>query len=269
MWTRGGLKAKAKEMLRGTYWQAFLVSLVIASIGGHYSGASSGGLSVARSIGNIFKAYFNLGILTNTSLNVIVEAYLMIIITFIVTFLIFILITGIIAMAIRVFIGYALEVGGRKYYIQAAEGESMMGYLGFCFKDGRYSKILGAMLLRSLYTILWSLLLIIPGIIKWYAYRMVPYILSDNPDIGAKRAIELSNEMTKGEKLDMFILDLSFVGWYFLGAFAFGLGVAFVKPYEDATNTQLYLYLRDEAVKLGLTTTAELNFVQEVECYEF
>ena len=115
------------------------------------------------------------------------------------------------------------------------------------------------MFLRDVYLFLWTLLLIIPGIIKGYAYRMVPYILADNPNIGAARAIELSDQMTKGEKLDIFVLDLSFLGWILLGSLACGIGVLFVNPYVEATNAELYAALKDKAYRNGLCTPAELG----------
>ena len=92
-----------------------------------------------------------------------------------------------------------------------------------------------------------------------YAYRMVPYILADNPNIGHRRAIDLSNQMTMGEKFEIFVLDLSFLGWYLLGVLAFGIGVLFVQPYYDATNAELYFELRQQALDRGLTTAEELR----------
>mgnify|MGYP006295230481 CR=1 FL=1 len=89
-------------------------------------------------------------------------------------------------------------------------------------------------------------MLIIPGIIKSYAYRMVPYILAENPKIGHRRALDLSNKMTRGEKWKIFVLDLSFIGWFILGALFFGIGVFFVQPYYDATNSELYIKLKKE-----------------------
>ncbi|HMA58988.1 MAG TPA: DUF975 family protein, partial [Halanaerobiales bacterium] len=102
-------------------------------------------------------------------------------------------------------------------------------------------------------------LLIIPGIIKYYAYRLVPYLLAENPDLGHKRAIQLSQDMMKDEKLKVFILDLSFLGWFILGALFFGIGVLFVQPYYDATNAELYIKLRVKALNNNLTTEEELR----------
>ena len=100
------------------------------------------------------------------------------------------------------------------------------------------------MLLKDVYIFLWTLLLIIPGIIKMYSYKFVPFILADNPKIGCARAIELSGNMTNGEKWNIFVLDLSFLGWYMLGMMACCIGVLFVKPYYYTTKTELYFELR-------------------------
>ena len=155
-------------------------------------------------------------------------------------------------------IGYPLEVGGRKYFILSSQGDVNLGYLGFAFQRGRYLNVILIMFYRGLLIFLWTLLLIIPGIVKSYAYRMVPYILADNPRIDYRRAVELSNQMTMGYKLDIFILDLSFIGWYLLGALAFGIGILFVRPYEDTTNAELYLVLRKNALEQGMCAYEEL-----------
>lgn len=243
MWTREMIKTRAKSVLKLNYWKSFVVSLVILFVGGSQNGG--GGSSGGRS---------NLNNLRNYGNSVNSEALR--IVTGIVVFMASL---AIIMLILRVFVGYMLEVGGRKYFIRAAEGETDMGHLGYCFSEGRYISVLVTMLLRSIYTFLWTLLFIIPGIIKSYAYRMVPYILADNPSIGYNRAIELSNEMTRGEKWDIFVLDLSFIGWYLLGSLALLIGTLFVNPYSDATNAELYLILRKNAIDGGLTTYEELS----------
>jgi uncharacterized membrane protein len=87
----------------------------------------------------------------------------------------------------------------------------------------------------------------------------VPYILADNPDMKAGRAIQLSKEMTDGEKFDIFVLDLSFFGWFILGILLLGIGILFVQPYYDSTNAELYLKLREKALENNLTTNQELG----------
>lgn len=242
MWTRGLIKERAKGVLKFNYWKAFVVSLVIVIAGGNSNGG--GDISITREYSNFENTFIG-------HVEMMFGSFTL----FLVSIVFFLII-------LRVFIGYMLEVGGRKFFIRAAEGESYMGYLGYCFHEGRYFSVFITMLLRSIYVFLWTLLLIIPGIVKSYAYRMVPYILADNPSIGYNRAIELSNEMTKGEKWNIFVLDLSFIGWYLLGALAFLVGVLFVQPYDDATNAELYLILRQDAIARGLTSYEELNMTE-------
>lgn len=252
MWTRELLKNRAKAVLKISYWNAFVVSLVLAFIGGSDNSSidinnfnwsfgnktpSSGFSPFSENITSIFP--------------------FLLLITFVVVIIIFVL-----AFAFRILLGYPLEVGGRRYFVQSAQNNINLNYLGYGFGFGRYFNIIKTMLWRSIVTFLWFLLLIIPGIIKTYAYRMVPYILSDNPNIDYKRALELSDKMTDGEKLDMWILDLSFIGWYLLGTLLFFVGVLFVMPYENATKAELYLELRQNALDQGLCSYEELRIKQ-------
>ena len=114
------------------------------------------------------------------------------------------------------------------------------------------------MLWRAFLNFLWFLLLIIPGIVAAYAYSMVPYILGDNPNIGYRRALQLSTEMTRGHKFHMFLLDLSFLGWLLLGVLALFIGVLFVMPYINASQAELYLMLRRNVIATGVSNNVEL-----------
>lgn len=241
MWDRVQLKTKAKKVLKKNYWKAFLISFIIMLVGGH----SVGGNNVSSNNVRWNMKHGNIQYEAITSSIILVIAIIAVI------------------SLIRVFLGYILEVGGRKFFIRAAEDDSDMNYLGFGFSGSRYREIIKTMFVRSILTFLWTLLLIIPGIVKSYAYAMVPYILADNPNIGYRRAIELSNDMTMGYKLDMWVLNLSFIGWYLLGVLTFGIGTFFVIPYEDATNAELYLELRENAVRRGMCTCGELNLRSE------
>lgn len=96
----------------------------------------------------------------------------------------------------------------------------------------------------GLYTTLWSLLFIIPGIIKAYEYSMIPYLLAENPNMSKQEAFAISKELMDGNKFNAFVLDLSFILWNFVGALALGLpGVFFVNPYVQLTNVELYVKL--------------------------
>ncbi len=99
-------------------------------------------------------------------------------------------------------------------------------------------------LLASLFLILWSLLLIIPGIIKSFSYSMVPYIVADNPKIDAIAAITKSREMMDGNKLRLFKLYFSFIGWYILALLTFGIGFLFLMPYVKTAVTNFYVEMQ-------------------------
>lgn len=242
MWTRRSLKSRSKSVLKGNYWKAFLVSLIIGIVN---SGGAGGTNSATENINNDYPSGGNIpGSIINDST---------------IRWVIFLLVIIAIILVIRLIVGYSLEVGGRKFFIRASEGESDMGHVLYGFKNKRYTNILKTMFTRDLYLFFWTLLLIIPGMVKSYSYRMVPYILADNPHMDRKRAIQLSNQMTMGEKANMFILDLSFIGWYILGILALFIGVLFVAPYQNATEAELYLVLRENAISKGITNNQELN----------
>ena len=94
--------------------------------------------------------------------------------------------------------------------------------------------------LTMVFTVLWTMLLVIPGIIKAYAYSQAFYVLAENPGIGAREALRRSEAMMKGHKMEMFILDLSFIGWHLLASITFGIAYIWVLPYINATKTNFY-----------------------------
>ena len=96
------------------------------------------------------------------------------------------------------------------------------------------------MFLVMLFTFLWSLLFIIPGIVKCFSYSMTPFILEEHPELGANEAIDHSRAMMKGHKFDLFWLLLSFIGWGFLCLFTFGIGYLWLVPYMDTSISAFY-----------------------------
>lgn len=102
------------------------------------------------------------------------------------------------------------------------------------------------MCLMDLKTLLWLFLFIVPGVVKAYEYSMIPYLLAENPNLSASEAFSLSKQMTTGQKMDLFVLDLSFIGWGFLGLICCGIGLLFVQPYPEATKAEVYLILKQQ-----------------------
>lgn len=103
---------------------------------------------------------------------------------------------------------------------------------GFCQK-----------LLRMLYIALWSLLLVVPGVMAAYSYAMTPYILAENPGMRASEAIALSKERMRGHRWELFCLDISFIGWSILASLAANLGHLALNPYTAAARAAFYRQL--------------------------
>ena len=103
-----------------------------------------------------------------------------------------------------------------------------------------YKNIVKIMFIRNLKIFLWSLLLIIPGIVKGYEYRMIPYLLAENPELTANEAITRSKEMMDGNKWRLFCLNFSFIGWDILAMFTFGIGNLWLNPYKEAAKAAFY-----------------------------
>ena len=164
-----------------------------------------------------------------------------------------------IGIAVKIFLCNPVEVGARRFFMISRENTARVGELGFAFKNS-YMNVVKTQFLRDLFTSLWSLLLVVPGIIKSYEYRMMPYILAENPDIDYKDAFRLSKEMMDGEKWNTFVLDVSFIGWVLLSAITCGiLALFYVTPYTNLTNAELYAVLREKVLVNGASSTYELK----------
>jgi len=224
MWKRSQLKFAAKSDLRGFYWLSFAVCLVANIL----SGGIGGGIN------------YNLGGDSDSLVSNPISPFF-IVFVFIVSLIILVF-----SLAFSVFISNPIIVGKSRFFVHINENDRNFATLFSAFKKGSYISVVKAMFFTYLFIFLWTLLLIIPGIIKSYSYRMAPYILSENPNLHYEEALSISRQMTDGEKLKMFILDLSFIGWFILGFLALIVGILFVLPYYEATWAQFYLNMRNK-----------------------
>jgi len=237
MFDRGTLKSNGKAAFTRNYWKCVLAGFLLTLAEGS-RGGSSGGSSAASRGGNGYGS--GMGSSASSELSNIMS----IIAAFLVIVLIVALVVLAISIALKVFVFNPLAIGTNKYFVQnAINPDTSLSVMGDGFKFG-YGNGAKIMFLRDLYTFLWSLLLIIPGIIKSYEYMMVPYLLADDPEMTAEEAFAKSKSIMDGNKLDVFILDLSFIGWKLLGILTCGLlDLFFVNPYYYATRAELYLTL--------------------------
>lgn len=131
------------------------------------------------------------------------------------------------------------------------------------YKEGfdRFGKYLSTMIVTNIIIGLWSLLFVIPGVIKGYAYSQVKYILHDNPNLNSQDARRMSDIMTKGYKSDLFVLDLSFFAWYLLVACTAGIAIIYVTPYVETTKAMYYENLKKHAIDSGLISPDSFGII--------
>lgn len=157
-----------------------------------------------------------------------------------------------IVLVAKVFVGNLLKMGGYRFFILNQTAQPGIGTLLDGFRSGHYVNIVLTMFLRDLFTALWSLLLVVPGIVKHYEYLMVPYIIAENPAMDYKEAFQISKQMMDGEKMEAFIMDLSFLGWYLLSAVTCGLlAIFYVNPYVQASFAEMYTFNKQKTYQEG------------------
>lgn len=147
-------------------------------------------------------------------------------------------IAGILAF-VQFIMGGAVQLGYSTYLLKQHDGKPLEFHDLFS-QFHRFGQGFAQSFLTTLYIILWSLLFIIPGIIKAFGYAMTPFIMADNPDMSAREAIAASTELMDGHKGDLFVLGLTFIGWELLCLLSFGIGYLWLNPYMNATYAAFY-----------------------------
>lgn len=147
---------------------------------------------------------------------------------------------------LAIIITYPLAYGFAILFLDLfREGKPIdIGKLFDGFKD--FGRVWGTLILVAIYTILWTCLLIIPGIVKSYSYALTPFILKDEPELKYNAAIEKSMRMMDGYKMKLFLLDLSFIGWIILSILTLGIGLLFLQPYMNTARAAFYEDLKAE-----------------------
>ena len=231
MWNRAELKMRGNMAFKKNYVSVVVVALLMG-IFGTVSGESS-----ARRVSENSDIYsgnlFNVGMITGLLAGIATVVILIVLVA-------------------KVFVGNLLKMGGYRFFILNQTAQPGIGTLPDGFRSGHYVNIVLTMFLRDLFTALWSLLLVVPGIVKHYEYLMVPYIIAENPAMDYKEAFQISKQMMDGEKMEAFIMDLSFLGWYLLSAVTCGLlAIFYVNPYVQASFAEMYTFNKQKAYQEG------------------
>lgn len=281
MWTRKELKSKAKGALHRNYWKTVLIALVftlVCSGAGAFGAASGSG----RVSGNVEADSNGFSVSYGTSdeefdgmtdeyddidtppINDTMDTYGLrdeddsivelphftqrlslpeILAIFGVLALTFVVICAL-AFTVSAFLANPVEVGTARFFTRNLNQKAEVKEVAFGF-DNNYRETVKTMFLRDFFTFLWGLLFVIPGIVKAYEYRMIPYLLADDPTMTKDQAFAQTKRMMNGNKWRVFVLDLSFIGWYLLAIPTLGLSSLFyVSPYKKMTDAALYEELR-------------------------
>lgn len=248
MWTRSLLKQNAKMALTGRYWRCFLVCLVLGLLGGSIVNTASH-FNQADAVFSGEIDPYRYGEIADYYLSSIPPA--MFGVAAIVA-----LVSIIIGLCWNIFLLGPLEVGKCRYFMESRQGAAPYDTVTGIFRTP-YANVVTVQLLVRLKIFL-GYLLVIPGIYWSYCYMLVPYLLAENPYFTASHAMELSKELMNGEKWNFFKLEISFFGWYLLGAITV-IGGFFVDPYVQATYAEFYAAMRSKALSEGLSNSQELG----------
>lgn len=239
MWVRKAVKDKAKMAFKANYWKCVLSGLVISLVTGS---------SVSGAVKNLGKnADLHVEGYVGHGAESIFSFFPVMFMFFGIAMIIGVLFIALFSLCIKIFLYNPLELCCKSFFnANLYNPRAGMSEFGRGF-SGNYLNGVKILFLRDLYTLLWTLLFIVPGIIKRYEYRMVPYLLAENPNISTQEAFERSRDLMMHNKWKAFVLDLSFIGWHILSAFTFGLlDIFYVVPYQESANAALY-----DALRLG------------------
>ena len=246
LWTRREIKQKARVNLHRFYWPAVLACIIFTVLQGFAGNIAMPGVNqmemveeVANGTGSIeelsmeqISAMAGLGGVTRAaSLGTNFAAMF-----------------GILLLTIflNFFIINPMQVGIYGFFYKSRFYKTSVGELAAPFNKKDFLPVVRTMFLRGLYVSLWTLLLVVPGFIKAYEYCMVDFILSENPTMPTRQALQISRNMMYGHKWNVFVLDLSFIGWNLLGGLTFGMSDIFFKnPYRFAVYAELYEKLKN------------------------
>ncbi len=215
------LKENAKQSLKGKWGQAILVLIIFGAITLAVTSISLIGnasiLTNPEALSSLFDKSGNINFGLSQAISVL----------------------------LNVFVTSFLTLGSVSFFLKVSRNEEVT-FKELFSKTKLWLLYIGVSIMTSIFIGLWSLLLIIPGIIATYKYSMVNYIMIDNPELGVFGAIRRSKEIMYGHKFDYFVLQLSFIGWQLLSALTLGILMLYVSPYMSVTCANFYNSIKDK-----------------------
>lgn len=236
MWSTSEIKARGKEAFKLNYLKcvvvSFLLGLTVSSTSSISVNQTKDNPEIQQAMQQMMNTYEGLTPGQQFALIAAIAGGLTLVI--------------VISVALRIFLFNPLKVGCYAFFKQNdINPPAGFDEINNGFKN--YMHIFVTLLLNDLFLTLWTMLFIIPGLIKSYSYRMVPYIIEDEPDLSPTETITRSRQMMDGHKWHAFCYDLSFIGWIILTVLTCGLvGLFWYGPYKNSSDAALYLALRGE-----------------------
>lgn len=225
MWNRVEMKQRGKAAFKRNYWPSVLAAFVILFLSG--ASAQSGTQVVGR-----LKPY-----LSYDALNILSKVAVL---------------GGVLVFVYVLFVGHVLEAGCCLFFTRNQSEQAEPGHILAMFHSENYMNVVKIQFLKNLKIVLWTMLFVVPGIIKMFEYAMVPYIVAENPGMDSKEVFEISKRMMMGRKFDFFVMELSFIGWQLLSGITFGIvGIFYVNPYVQATVAEIYVSNKANALEEG------------------
>ncbi len=268
MWNRKAIKEAAKKRVSANYWKMVLVGLILALLtGGTGVSYSFGGNnfsnenqqesdefitdfeddivdSFGRGIPGMVDPFFGRG--ESVAFGMFMGMFALVM-----------LIVIAIAIPLAIFVFNPLVLGAKSFFYVNIKEDADIKELGKGF-DKSYLNRVKILFLVDLFVFLWSLLFVIPGIIKAYEYRMIPYLLAENPDMSREEAFATSKKMMTGNKWNAFVFDLSFIGWFLLSGITCGIvGIFYTNPYYYQADAMLYDAIKYERGMHGIASHAQ------------
>lgn len=213
--TSSELRAVARRNLEGTWAISVGAALVASLLGGSMAGAGS-------------NVNFNFNEDTVRNLPPVFWTVLLPLVS----------VAGLLSLAALI-LGGTVELGYAKFLLKQHDRKELQ-FSDLFSQFERFGTGFAQKFLRILFIMLWTLLLIIPGIVKGLSYAMTPFILEEHPEMTASQAIKASMQLMDGHKMDLFILGLSFIGWSLLACLTMGIGFLFLNPYMNAAYAAFY-----------------------------
>ncbi len=253
------IKEAAKELLKKNHWLCVGVSIIVMILDGGVSSAPT--FSFNFSTTTSVDGPTDIQGLPSFIPDIQEESMPL----FILVFLIFLVVALFGGFVINAFVGSQVKVGSCRFFLKHRKNHPVeVGELFKSYSDKTFINVAKVSIIKNSSILLWSALCVIPGIIKTYEYAAVDYILSVNPSMNYKRALDLSKKIMNGHKMELFELQFSFLGWHLLSIFTCGLlSIFFVMPYQLIAEAEFFAYVRELAIFNGIISYNDIPDYEE------